>query len=155
MNINTLTAALKTAIADDAAITSWCTTNYSQDITIYINLDLTDPPQETNCPYVVIYPIGKQVGEMTSPKRHNFELIACIYDATSTTTDNVVEYAGVENIESLRKLIETAVIGATMGTAWVAEIIVEYETVENFPFIMAAMSIGILENVMIGGDYLE
>ncbi len=155
MNINTLTGIIKTAIADSAAITTWCTTNYSQDITIYVNLDLTDPPKESNCPYVVIYPLGKQVGEMMSPKRHNYEVIACIYDATSTTTGNVTEYAGVTNIESLRKLIETAITAADMATAWVAEIDIEYETIENFPFILAAMGIGVIESVQIGGDYLE
>ncbi len=154
MNINTLTTALRTAIDGSAALATWCSSNYGQDISIYVNLDLTDPPGESNCPYVVIYPVGKQVGEMVTPKRHNYEIICCIYDATSTTTDNVVEFTGVANIESLRKLIETALVGAEMGCAWISEINVEYETMENFPFIMAAMGIEISEDVLIGGDYL-
>ncbi len=155
MNINTLTAALKTGIADSSAITAWCNANYNQDISIYINLDLTDPPQESDCPYVVVYPVGKQVGESLTPKRHSYEVVCCLYDENSTTTGNVVEFTGVANIEALRKLIETALVGASMATARIAELSIEYEFVENFPFMMAAMGVEILEDVLIGGNYLE
>ena len=154
MNINDLTEAFRDALKNNSALNSWCTSNYSQEAMIYVNLDLSDPPGETDCPYVVLYPVGKQVGERSARKSHNYEIICGLYDTAATTTGQVVEYTGVQNIEALRKLVETALTGADIAPAWVASIGVEYETIENFPFIMAAMAIEIIEEICIGGDYL-
>ena len=154
MDINTLTSALKTAIAGDSSLTAWCTANYRKH-SVWVNMDLTDPPAESSCPYVVIYPVGKQVGEMQSPKRHVFEIVCCLYDAGSTTSGNTTVYTGVANLETMRKYVETAVIGASMGECWVSSLQIEYETIENFPFLLAGMTIEIYEDVCIGGSYLE
>lgn len=154
MNINTLTDILKTAIAEDSALIDWCEANYLLH-SVWVNMDLTDPPAESACPYIVIYPVGKQVGERQTPKHHIFEIVCCLYDAGSTTSGNTTVYDGVANLESLRKLVETAIVDTDIGNAWVSSIQIEYETIENFPFLLAGMTVEILEEVCIGGNYLE
>jgi len=52
----------------------------------------------------------------------------------------LTEYAGVDNLEAFRKLVETAITGATLGTnLTISSLEVEYETIEHFPAFVAGM----------------
>lgn len=155
MDINALTASLSTAIAEDATLTAWCNSTYSRAHTVYVNLDHRNPPAAENCPFVVFYPVSKRAGMGVSTKQHTFEVDCCIYDESTRTTGQVIEYNSIRRIEAFRKLVEDAIAGIDTGGALIETVEVEYDTVEQFPFAWAGMMIGINEEFTMGSDPLE
>ena len=156
MNINTILAALADDIAKNAGLKTWANTNYSQNHKVFINIDRRNPPGESDCPYVVLYPISKNVGSGEGVKRHGFEIICCINDDSSRThaEANVTEYAGVQDIETFRKMVETIIDGTDLGGAFMETVDIEYETIEMFPFMMAGMVVSVREDWSFSDDPL-
>ena len=142
MNINTLTSTLATAIASVSSIDH-----------VYVNIDLQDRPGEDDCPYAIIYPTGKDVGQVQAQKVHGFEVIICISDYGSSTAGKITTYDVIETLETTRKTVETAIISA-MPDNVIISFEIEYETLEQFPLALAGMSLQITESTVIGGDYL-
>ncbi len=155
MNINTLLGNLATAISTNAALSAWCNTTYGHAHKVYVNLDHRNPPGDADCPFVVLYPISKSAGMGTSVKRHTFEVDCCIYDDTTRTTGQVLEYNAIRRVEEFRKLIETAIASADTGDGLIETVEIEYSVVEAFPFAWAGMVIEINENFTMGADPLE
>ena len=74
MNINTLIDTITSAVSVDLSTTTWCTTNYGQAHRVFKNADRRDPPGESECPFVIVYPLNKSVGERQSRKSHAVEV---------------------------------------------------------------------------------
>ena len=142
MNINTLTSTLAAAIANVGCIDH-----------VYVNVDLENRPGEDECPYAIIYPSGKDVGQVQAQKVHGFEVIICVSDYNSSTVGKITTYDVVETLETTRKTVETAIVAA-MPDNTIINFEIEYETLEQFPLALAGMSLQITESTVIGGDYL-
>ncbi|WP_054031019.1 hypothetical protein [Desulfatitalea tepidiphila] len=155
MNINTLLGNLATAISTNAALTTWCNTTYGHAHKVFVNLDHRNPPGDSDCPFVTLYPISKSAGLGVSTKRHAFEVDCCIYDDTTRTTGQVLEYNSIRRVEEFRKLIESAIMGIDTGNALIETVEIEYSVVEAFPFAWAGMVIEINEHFILGSDPLE
>jgi len=157
MDINELTVDFAEAVAQDAAIKAWCQGQYSEDHTVYAGLDIRNPPQDSDCPYVVLYPVRKEFGQHRREKFHEFEVVGCLHDTTTRShagISNLTEFTGVQNIETFRKLVEDAIAGVDIGNLTLAVIAVDYEIIESFPFFMCGMVIQVWEGVTIGSDPL-
>ncbi len=158
MNINTLIDALAVAIASDSVTTAWSTAAYGQSHQVFLNVDRRNPPGEDECPFVIIYPLGKSAGESQARKVHTVEVDVCLHDESSDTLANVqgvTTYAGLGNLETFRKHVENAVVGASIGRCAVDALEVEFNTIDSFPFMWAGMIFRIGEDVLIGSDPLE
>lgn len=157
MNINTLTVDFAEAVAESNIIKTWCQIAYSSDHSVYAGMDVRNPPGDDDCPYVVLYPVRKQVGQHQREKFHEIEVVGCLYDDTVRShagVANLTEYTGVQNIEAFRKLIESAIAGVDIGNLTLSVIAVDYEMIESFPFFMCGMVIEVWEGVTIGSDPL-
>jgi hypothetical protein len=157
MNINDLIVDFAEAVAEDITIKAWCQIHYSSDHKVYVGIDMRSPPQESDCPYVILYPERKELGQHRREKFHEFEIISCLYDTSARShagVSNLVEYTGIQNIETFRKMVEDAVSGVDIGNLAMAFVAVDYETIESFPFFMCGMVVQIWEGVTIGSDPL-
>lgn len=157
MNINTLTIDFAEAVAQDTDLRTWCQIHYSSDQSVYAAMDMRDPPQDSDCPYVVLYPVRKEFGQHRREKIHEIEVVGCLHDTSTRShagVSNLTEYTGVQNIETFRKLIEDAIAGVDIGNMTLSVIAVDYEMIESFPFFMCGMVIQVWEGVCIGGDPL-
>jgi len=156
MNITTLINAIRDALKGSATINTWCNTNYSQDLTLYKGLDERNPPDSDDYPVAHLYPINKVGGYDLEESEHGIGITVGLYDETLTTTtdDDYVlkEYRGVDRLEAFRKLVETAALGAVSSPQWAAEIRIEYETVEFFPFFLANMELRVTDPYYQGDD---
>jgi len=160
MNIDTLVATIRDAIHDDSATQTWCTTNYGRNHKVYSGINVDSPPGQDDCPLVAIFYGEKDVGYDEDGIRHIIPVTCEIYDADLRTVagkTNVIEYEFVQNIESFRKLVETAIataLSANYPLIRIARIRIQYETVESFPFIDAAMMIEFYEDYSQGDNVL-
>lgn len=156
MNVNTLITNLAVAVAQDSDILTWANTNYGQDHYVFVNFDVQDPPGEDYCPYVMIAPDRKRMGQRISQREHAVDVVCCIHDDASRThagISNIIEYQGVSNLETFRKYVETAVVGVSVGNG-AFDFEVEYDTISTFPLMWCFMRATVPEPVTIGSDYL-
>lgn len=149
MNINTLIDNLVTDIVSGYSINTWTMSNYSKMVNVYSGVDQRKPPDEISYPIIHIFPLSKNVGYSLEEKRHVIGITCGIYDETSTTTSvsvsglgNAVKtvYQGIANIESFRKLVETAAISVDCDNMF-TDISIDYETIEAFPYFFANMEL--------------
>lgn len=155
MDIQTLCDLFASAIAQDPALSLFGETEYDTAPTVYVNVDPRQPPQASNCPFVAIWPTSKTGG--TDEQVATFEVVCCLHDETSQQTHDsrIVQFAGVYNIETMRRAVSAAISGADLGTASVASIETEYDTIELFPFFIAAMTVTVTEPWTIGENPFE
>ncbi len=163
MNITTLLDKIITAVSTNASLITWCTTNYSKKPTIYKGIDLRKPPPSTECPVINIIPVKKNPSESEGIVPHVVGVICMVYnnsDPTSTTTGGGVvikEYAGVDNIEGFRKVIENAITAISFDSDTdltglrVNDIKIDYDTIDVFPFFRCFMEIE-FTNILSQGD---
>jgi hypothetical protein len=153
MDLNPLVNSCKEEIATDAELASWCNTNYGQGVKVYGNFDERRPPGEADCPCVAVFPNTKKYGgrEYTDV----IEFVCTLYDEAAGVhpgIDNIVDYAGVKNVEAMRKLV-LAVIAAVIeasSASRITEVNVEYDTITYFPFVQAAAAVAIETPYTIG-----
>ena len=143
MDINTILTNIRNGVADDSATKVWTQATYAKDHKVFVGIDLRDPPRSEYCPDVSIYPLKKSSGDNSVTKDHHFGVGVRIYDDTQATPAraNIVEFNGVQRVESFRKLVETAIVTAVETTThlFISEMEVTYEAVRFFPYFLAEM----------------
>lgn len=142
MNMITLLTTLRDAIHDNSATQTWCTANYTRNHKVYVGIDTRKPPAEDQYPIVHIFPVSKIEGYELEEQEHGIGVTCGIYNEDIRTVSgktNVVELEGIQDIESFRKLVETAIIGASITDIRIDSLNTDYETIEFFPFFLAGM----------------
>ncbi len=155
MNINGIIDLFSSGVAAHPALTTWANTTYGRSHKIFVNFDKRNPPGEAECPFVVIYPMSKTAGISVGEKKHAFEVDCCIYDESTRSTGQIIEYNSVRRIEEMRKLVENVLVATDLGNALMQTVDIEYDVIESFPFAWAGMVIEISELFTLGSDPLE
>lgn len=151
MNIITLLHNSRDAVADDSATKTWSLLNYNREHQVYVGVDVRKPPEEANYPMAHLFPINKAMGYDLTAQNHGIGATCGVYNEKTVATgkNNVTEFAGVEHINSFRKLVETAIIGVVVYPVRIETINVEFETIEFFPYFLATMEL------RLGHDYSQ
>jgi len=152
---NTLLISLRNAVHDDSDTQTWCTANYSRNHKVYVGLDTREPPAEDQYPLVYIYPVVERAGyDLDSQDLVIGATCGIVDDDTRTVAGktNAVELAGVQNIETFRKYVETAIVGAELGDLMISTVEIAYETIDFFPFFIATMEFTFTDDYAQGDD---
>jgi hypothetical protein len=143
MNINTLITNFRNAVHDNVATQTWCTTAYGRNHHVYVGVDTRKPPGSDQYPLVHLFPLEKAAGG--GDQVHVIGCTCGVYDADTRTVagkTNLVELAGVQNLESFRKLVETALLTAALANGhYIDRIKTTYETIEFFPYFLTTMEV--------------
>jgi len=141
MNIITLYQNIRDAVHDDSATQAWCTTNYARKHKVYVGIDVRQPPDEGEYPLVNIYPGQRVAGDELEQQENVIGVVAGLVESGTLTTSktNVVELKAISYVETFRKKIETAVVGATLLGAFIQKVETDYDFIESFPFCFAFM----------------
>lgn len=99
-----------TALSTDSAVTTYCTTQFSKSLTIYVGIDANKPPNaDDSVPYVAITQ-GKRARESNGDYvDHELIITTVIKDEGITTTGTITEFDGAETLEGLHELVEKCV----------------------------------------------
>lgn len=109
ITLTDLVNAAVTIILNDSAISSFCTTNYGQELYIYNGMDLANLPGEDNTPYVIIFKDAERIGEAVSNYRYELGFQVTIEDDNvDTSVARVEKQLGEERVEQLTLLIYDA-----------------------------------------------
>ena len=152
MNIITLLENIRNAIADDTATKSWATTKYTRNHKVYVGIDVRNPPDETAYPLVNLYMVRRTVGYDPTRQVNVIGVVCGINETGSTTVAgkaNIVQMTAITYLEEFRKLVETALAGATLLYGFIDQVEIEYEFIESYPFAFA------FQEYTIGIDYYQ
>lgn len=155
MDINTLIETITESIAEQSDITTWSTVQYGHGYQVFENVDLRNPPEEDQCPMVVISPSAKVTG-LVPQKTHVVGADVLVYDARKTEQDNgVVRFEGGRQAEILRKLVLAKIVAAAPSNLKLDTVAVEYDSIAQFPYVFVDMELTFTEEVVIGGNPYE
>jgi len=157
MNFNTLIQNLRDGLATDSTIETWCQSEYSKSLTVVVGADKRNLPGASDCPLIHLFPLAKKTGYDDVAKiEHVIGVVVGVHDTTvlSGIEANITEYEGVENLESLRKLVENAFVASVPSAVRVDEVIIAYDSIEDFPFFWSNMQITLVQDLYQGDDPL-
>ena len=145
------------ALAVDAAIAAWQIGTYpdASGINVLVGGDLRNPPGREACPYLMLVPMDFMYGHHAEAQSAGIGLVVCVYDETKATRpgfDNITEYPGGRNAETLRRLACTAIAAALDGDIDIPAAEVEYDPLEEFPFHLNYTLINLVEPQTVDHD---
>ena len=154
MDTSTLLETYKDALSQDSALSTWANTNYGKTHQIFVGVNSNNPPAESECPYLAIYPASKTIGLGSDNKSDNVVVVCAVSDETFVTNpeQNVTEFTGIQRLEAYRKLALEALVAANIGNAQISVVKIGYEPLDYFPMMIAGMEIEVIEGHVTGGD---
>jgi len=106
---------IRDAIASDLALSAWCVSKYGNTPTIYVGINIDNPPESENYPLVIIEEITEARGNAQNMMSWIVS-IGCgiiddtIVDATvkvdTTTVSTTKTFSGVADVEAFREKVE-------------------------------------------------
>ena len=158
MDMLTLIETIRDAVHDDSDTQTWCTANYSRNHKVYVGIDMRNPPGDSDCPLVHLFPKAKISGYELDDQDHIIAATPVLSNENTRTVagkDNVVEMLGISHMETFRKYVETAVVGATPSGMFINILETEYDPIEFFPFFIAPMEFKFTKTYYQGMDVFE
>ncbi len=119
-----LISAITQTWLSDEPLTAFCQTNYGKSPTIYIGLNVFDPPAQETYPVLVIDGITRKSGIGSNKTVYAVELgAALINESIKRNSDNTtIELEGFTHVKTLIELSENALINARIGKIdWAGE----------------------------------
>jgi len=156
-DINTLLSLFGDKIKSDSDLSSWANTIYGRDLFVLENCDSRDLPKETDCPLVIIFPVKKRAGLNQTVKSHVIGVSCVVFDTAKTTSGaGVIRFRGGRFVEDFRKKVVKVIFDNMPSDCHLEDIQIEYDTIEQFPYISANMHFEITQEKLIGyGDPYE
>lgn len=111
MKLSTILLDIATAIANDAAIESYCQMNYGKSISVFVHIDPKNPPSISNAPWVGLTIQGYRRPIDTNVVLAEFDLECAVFcsNATQTTSGKITTLAGFSALEDLSDLVFTVI----------------------------------------------
>jgi len=173
MDMNAIITGLRDGIAVDETIKSWCLAAYSKVHTVWVGIDARDLPPAEAFPIISIYPLARKSGNGQETIIHHVGISVGVFDETKavgpyvppggadpddeTAPATITEYAGIQNVESLRKLAADAVVAVLEETLHlsVSGLEVTCESIDTFPYFLADMAISADQYLSQGDDFFQ
>jgi len=141
MNITTIIHAFRDDVHDDATLSAWCVTNYGSAHNVHVGVDVRNPPS-IDRPLVHLFPVSRTDGQSGESCVIGVSCGIPDDDLLTTTKARVIELEGISKLDEFRVSVKAIIEAVSTGTGtWMGDIETKYETVEFFPYFMAAMDV--------------
>ena len=117
MDLAETISAARDAVKADSAITAWCQQKYGRQHKVYVGIDEENPPPEAEYPLIAIIPAGHKWGLKSRLEESRLIVVCGVVQEAVTSSGNVVELAGVSEVETLRRLVEERLFKAGLLVA--------------------------------------
>jgi len=144
MTLTSVVTAITNKIVASTAIPAWCTTNSFSALKIFVGLNGKNPPDETDCPYVIVYPSLWTEGEREGEWTWIVVVAWSVYKDSSTVAGNVTTLPGIGLTDALGELLWAEVKAACNGLGFPASRAdYDIEAFEFYPQFPGRMSVAI------------
>jgi len=145
-----------TAVAKDVALDLWAMAHFGHHVTVYPDLDFSNPPDsEDDTPYVIFHSPGKRSGQEMRTIDYGMELWLVLNKSTHKTRaeDNITEPAGVELISDFITKTQAAIVAA-LPANFMVDFEVVTDTIGMIPEIHGHLACEFMQRLVIGQDPL-
>jgi len=154
--MNTLMSNIAESISNSSDISAWAAIEYDRKIIVFENCDPRNDPGESDCPMVILYPVQKSSGLAPGVKSHIIGISCVVFDnAKPESIGEVISFSGGTNVETLREFVLAEILDTIPSDLHVAEVVVEYDTIDQFPYVSAHMQLTLTQEKLIGSDPYE
>lgn len=144
MTLMSVVNAITTKLSASTAIGTWCTTNSFSALKIFVGLNGKNPPDETDCPYALVYPSLWTEGEREGEWTWIVVVAWSVFKEGSTTAGQVTTLTGLGLTDALGELIWTEVKAACNGLGYpCSRADYDLEAYEFYPQFPGRMSVAI------------
>ena len=136
------------ALQTDRTLRQWAQEHFGRPFTVSIGADMRRPPDESDAPFLSIFPDAVETAAERSRNRHSLGIVAGIVDDAWTEENGIREMRGLLRLDDLWPLLRRVMDFALPG-AKPQEPVVEYEILQ-FPLLMLLISVTVDESLPIG-----
>lgn len=105
LKLSSIISKWRDTLQTSSSIQNYCTTKYSKIPKIYIGINGQNPPKETDCPLIILYPGEKSEGLELQEYTYKLTVGWTIFQDTATTDSGITEYLGIVECDDLGQLI--------------------------------------------------
>jgi hypothetical protein len=132
LNLYAIASKWRDVLKNDQDIIDFCQLKYGKNHTIFMGLDIKNPPKKDDCPYIIINPESKSEGGDQSEYPYSVFVGAGIFNDQKTITDNVVEMNGMQEISDFLQLILAKIAEASPSNP-IARCDLSVNSIDFFP----------------------
>lgn len=93
------------ALQASQPIQNFCSTQYNKVPNIFVGMNGKNPPTDNDCPMIILYPGSKSEGLELQKFTYKLAVNWTIYQSAVSVTNNVTEFNGVTECDTLGQLI--------------------------------------------------
>lgn len=149
--ITDFTQKWRDAIKNSTAISAFCMAHYEKALSLYVGINGKKPPDDGNCPLIIVFPGEKVEGIGESEYHYTGSIGWSIIQPKVTVTNGVSENNGIYEADELGQLILTAI--AEINPSYpVSRVDYSFESNVFFPQFPGRMDITIEIPVVMGAQ---
>lgn len=144
-SLSDLVALWRDTLVADAAISSYCTGTLGATRKIFVGLDEKNPPKISDCPFIVIVPIGTRPGDQEDQHAWSVGIHIGINDGTFSDyqSKGATEMRGFHRVDELYNLVQASLDALSTSKNLATDVIQYTVNMEAFPLVQAS---GIIES---------
>lgn len=150
VRVNDILRLYRDRLNADAALEAWAQSNFGTSVSIFVGLDMGNPPGRGQCPLVILRPGTASEGQTVQDFRYRILVDFAVDAETLTESGKLHEYEGVYLVDDMRELVLQALNSASENVflnQWEYTI----EAVEFFPMIVAGFDLELIVPNVMGG----
>ncbi len=138
IDVTELLTVLQAAIAGDSSLSSWCTSNCARAQTVYVGINLDNPPDRYSYPMVALAVPDVSGGVGAEDTSARLLIATAIWDdASPVTVGNRTTLHGVKTLEEFRKKVVQLVADNLPEGCRPVGVQVETEPLDSWPYFAA------------------
>lgn len=115
MNPLNFMLAMGEVIATDQELQAWCQEIFAKPLTLFVGVDLENPPEVADYPVCALLDLVEKKGESLHNQVFSLDFSVAVYDEELKIDGNMRIYSGLPKAAELKSLVEAAILRADVG----------------------------------------
>jgi len=115
MNPSNFLLGIGADIAADQELQEWCLETFGKELTVFVGVDLENPPETSDYPVCALLDIIEKRGESQSSQIFNLDFSVAVYDEEIKTDGQLRIFSGLPKVAELKSRVESAILRSEIG----------------------------------------
>lgn len=102
-------------IAGDLELQEWCYTTFGKALTVFVGVDLENPPETEDYPVCALIDVVEKRGEGLGNQTFTLDFSVAVFDEEIKTDGNLRIFSGLPKAAELKSRVESAILRSEMG----------------------------------------
>lgn len=110
MNPSNFMLGIGEAIGNDAELQAWCQEIFKKPLTVFVGVDVDNPPDISDYPVCALLEVTERRGEAQRATTFSLDLSVAVYDEEVKTSGNLRIFSGLPKAAELKHRVEGAIL---------------------------------------------